>query len=170
MFLSKLSFLGTSCLMCLALMTLSACGEDATEINQPPTLADAAAPERLDEAQVVVTYTIADAEGDDQRLRVRVCAADGSACGTPFQGVGGDGVSSVPTEASGLATPRRFVWAVGCGRVTEAGDLIATSITDSYTITITSATAPEVTTTSPAFSLDALGFGEVPACARTGGA
>lgn len=150
-------------------LTLCACGEDAEEVNQPPALADATAPERLDEAQIVTTYTIADAEGDDQRLRVRVCAADGSACGAPFQGVGGDGADDVPTDATGRAELRRFVWAVGCGRVTTEGAVIATSITDSYTITIASLATPPAETTTPAFTLSALGFTEVPACARTGG-
>lgn len=110
---------------------------------------------------VEVDYTVRDREGDDLDVLVEVCDAM-DVCGVAWQAPGADGTYRVTTEPFDTDVPHVFRWDTGCGRVLNgASEVVA--LNDALTLRI-SVEGGETSMASPAFTLEQLGFGELPEC------
>lgn len=150
-------------------LILSGCSDQIVTPNQPAQISDAG-PVRTSifdptsPALIEIPYTIADEEGDDQQIIVEVCLADDTACGYPIQGQGSDGTSYVPTQVGGQPVQRRFVWDIGCGRL-SASDRLATELDQEYIAKVSVQGSQTVAKTEP-YSLNDLGLSSLPPCGR----
>lgn len=145
----------------------SACTEQIVVPNSVATITIEDAPS-LDDGGVVITYTLADEEGDDQDLRVEICEGsedNPTACGFPFEGPHSDGTFFVPTGPNGDALIHQFVWDVSCGRVNDEG-LISTDVSTTYFARVSVRGEDDSARTSSSFSLTDLGMDDLPACSR----
>lgn len=142
---------------------IAGCGEQIEVPNQPAVVAVTGV--ELTAAQLVdVRYTLADAEGDDQELRVQICESPGlTRCATPFQGQGSDGASFVNTAPRGEVVQHIFRWDIGCGRLGESGT-IASELERPYVARV--AVEGGELVDSEQFTLSGLGVTALPPCTR----
>lgn len=114
------------------------CGGDApSQFNRSPSITSIG-PLRYDGTNLVVEYTLRDAEGDDQSVSVGICEqmppSDGI-CPLPVEGAPSDGLSSLPTVPKGEDVPHQFAWNIGCGRI-DSGSCKATKLDQTYVVRI----------------------------------
>ncbi len=149
--------------LALILALVAGCGEQIEVPNQPAVVAVTGL--ELTAAQLVdVRYTLSDAEGDDQELRVQICEAPGlTRCATPFQGQGSDGASFVNTAPRGEVVQHIFRWDIGCGRLGESGT-IASELERPYVARVAVEGGEFVD--SEQFTLAGLGVVALPPCTR----
>lgn len=150
-------------------LVLSGCSDQIVTPNTPAqiTAAGPAKPSIFDltsPALIEIPYTISDEEGDDQDIVVEICLADDTECGYPVQGIGSDGTSYVPTTIGGQAVERRFVWDIGCGRL-SASARIATTLDQEYIAKVSVQGSQDIIKTEP-YTLTALGLSALPLCTR----
>jgi len=159
-----------SILALLACGMVACGGSPASQFNRSASLTSIG-PLRLEGSSLIVDYTLRDAEGDDQTIRVGVCEgerAPAEPCPEPVEGAPSDGRSSLPTVPRDEDVSHQFAWNLGCGRVAD-GRCLATDPQQSYLVRIRLVDdESDQTVVSEAFSLaDSFGVDSVPACDRS---
>jgi hypothetical protein len=145
---------------------LAGCGDDPVRVQNYPPKLTSIGPISKSGMQVAVDYSLRDAEGDDEGISAALCEAtsQGEASDTCFevaQGTASDGTDVLPTTPKGTDVPHRYAWAVGCG--ISDGTCGAPSLMTEYVFELSTETGDSVIS-SGTFTLDGLGFSEVPDC------
>ena len=139
--------------------------------NDIATISDLEPPSLNASGDVILSFSIADDEGDDQAILVEVCEGSERAptrCGVAVEGRGSDGVAFLPTQPNGSSLQHRFVWSAACGRYDDQGHRPSELQTE-YVSRLRVQDAP--LSSSPwhyteAFSLSELGLEALPRCER----
>lgn len=132
-----LSLQGWGIAALLAFVIVGCGGDTPSQFNQSPSITSVG-PLQYDGTNLVVEYTLRDAEGDDQSVSVGICEGEPPSdgiCPVPVEGAPSDGLSSLPTVPEGEDVAHRFAWNVGCGRV-DSGSCEPTALDQEYVVRI----------------------------------
>lgn len=150
----------TIMLLCFA-PALAACAQEVFIENLPAAVTSVGPIRAAADGAVVVSFSLLDDEGDDQRVGVLICDAPGEGCGVAHAGPGTPSLERVPTAPPGQETLHEFRWAPQCGRW-DGTDNIASDLDTPYVFGIELLETQAAPVYSPEFRLDELGLAEFP--------
>lgn len=134
------------------------------EVENQEAIITSVGPLEIDaRSNVVVLYTIRDAEGDDEDVRVEICEAPEDDCGTAVEGLGGDPTQRVPTVPQGTDVLHEFRWNPWCGRYVGT-DRVTTELATEYVAAVRVLRSETPPVVSSPFTLEGLGVVEARDC------